>query len=428
MGTASIIWGWQATTTSIQAHNLEPIPEFPFYDYEDNPVLEPGTAGSWDDYDVVSPKLLEYEGIYYMYYSGRQAGTIYEVPWSLGYATSTDGYNFEPQTTIEPMFAPDGTGFDAWSVAVANVMQDEYNFFENEFYMIYGGLDGEFGTYAIGLATSNSPTGPWEPYDDPILECGDPGEWDDTIIYPHSVIQKESGVWLYYSGGDNLYNHWQGGMAIYDGTTWAKYDDPSTTSHPFEQSDPVLKFGEPGEWDTEWATMPFVNEIDGGYEMFYSGRNNTTKMGYATSQDGITWYKHNNINPFYSSQDDSFAQLMGYTYLTNPEIIIIGDKYFMYYDYANEGRYISLATDFTVGVHSENDTSNSEESLMVSPNPFNNEITIDFYLNQSGPVEFSIMNINGLAVLNRSLVGISYQGSNKRLLNINGNALRSILL
>lgn len=407
-----------ATTTSIQAHNLEPIPEFPFNDYENNPVLGPGTTGNWDDFDVFGARFLEHDGIFYMYYTGKQAGGIYDVPWSIGYATSTDGYNFDKQTTEEPMLSGDGSGFDAWLVSCGIVMQDEFDFFGDDFYMIYGGLDAQDGTYAIGLATSNNPIGSWERHDDPILECGDPGEWDGIIIYPYCIIQNESEVMLYYSGGVDLYTNWQAGLAIYDGTSWAKYNDTHTTSHPFEQSDPVLKYGEPGEWDSEWATMPFVKKIDGGYEMFYSGRIEITKMGYATSLDGINWYKHNDINPFYSYLDDSFAQSMGYTYITNPGVIIIEDKYFMYYDYANDGRYISLATDFTVGVHSENDTSNSEESLMVSPNPFNNEITIDFYLNQSGPVEFSIMNINGQQFESFSF-GHLNQGSNKRLLNIN---------
>src|SRR5205823_3560162 len=56
-----------------------------------------------------------------------------------------------------------------------------------------------------------------------------------------------------------------------DGITWTFYDDPATTSPPYQSSDPVLNHGIPGEWDASSAIEPSVIKTKCGYEVWYIG-------------------------------------------------------------------------------------------------------------------------------------------------------------
>jgi len=236
-------------------------------DYEDNPVLSPGSAGNWDDAFVIFPCVIEFESTYYMFYQGAPDN---DGPYSIGYATSTDGYNFDKQTIVDPLLSGDDSGFDASSVIAPVVIRDSLGHFGGQYVMFYGGLATQGGENKIGLATSNTLTEGWIRQEEPFITNGGVWEWDDFIIYPYSAVQNDTATFLYFSGGDNFYTNWQVGLAKYDGSSWTKYDDPATTEPPFAESDPVLKFGEPGAWDEEFASLPSVNQIDRGYEMIYS--------------------------------------------------------------------------------------------------------------------------------------------------------------
>jgi predicted GH43/DUF377 family glycosyl hydrolase len=55
----------------------------------------------------------------------------------------------------------------------------------------------------------------------------------------------------------------------------------------------VLTTGEPGAWDDSGIDFPAVVPRDDGFLMLYGGLDgsNTTRIGVATSDDGITWQK-----------------------------------------------------------------------------------------------------------------------------------------
>jgi hypothetical protein len=67
----------------------------------------------------------------------------------------------------------------------------------NLFYM--GNSNGKTDTKRIGLAVADSPEGPWKRGDEPILETGSPGEWDDHCTTNPAFLKHPNGEnWLYY--------------------------------------------------------------------------------------------------------------------------------------------------------------------------------------------------------------------------------------
>ena len=65
------------------------------------------------------------------------------------------------------------------------------------FYM--GNKNGKTNTKRIGLATSDSLYGPWKRPDEPLLEAGPEGAWDDHCTTNPAFIKHPNGeYWLYY--------------------------------------------------------------------------------------------------------------------------------------------------------------------------------------------------------------------------------------
>jgi predicted GH43/DUF377 family glycosyl hydrolase len=137
---------------------------------------------------------------------------------------------------------------------------------------------------------------------------------------------------MWYSG-KNITSH-IGYATSDDGEYWTKYDDSSTTSALFAESDPVLNPGQPGEWDDEQASAPYVLLLDTTYHMWYRGKeipggNSPASIGHATSTNGINWEKDTLNNPVLSpglpgSWD---AQWIGYQ-----SVLFDGTIYHMWYE------------------------------------------------------------------------------------------------
>ncbi|MCD4729779.1 MAG: T9SS type A sorting domain-containing protein [Bacteroidales bacterium] len=367
-------------------------PILPFTAYTGNPVLEHGEPGTWDQGNILWSFMFAEGNTYYLYYSSST--DIWSQPISIGVAISTDGYNFT-KSLENPIFEPDQTGFDAWAVSFPVVIKSN-----GEYILFYGGGTNA-GNSSIGQATASDPEEPFIPlYDDPIIERGSSGEWDSQSISPESVIQTDTALLLYYTGS-KVNNPWRVGMAYLPNgaTDWIKYDDPLTTDPPFEYSDPVLKIGDPGDWDDETAALCHVNKTVTGLEMFYTGSNSDNfKIGYASSVDGITWSKDLE-NPIYSYEDDPFAVDSGYHVAANPTVVVKDTMYYMYYDYGLMGEgYISLAiADVITGISDQIDLF-SVSSINIFPNPVKKETLINYIVKSKSPVKLSIHNLNGQLV------------------------------
>ena len=324
-------------------HNHSPAP-LEFKAYEGNPVLVPGEQGSWDDLGVGVPNIVWHDSVFYLFYMGRNIqGSI-----AIGLATSYDGVHFM-KLRNNPILAPDDKGFDAFTVGPGIVVKDG-----SVWVMYYNALEtaGFNPGPSIGRATAFVPTGPWTTKDTPVLTAGSKGEWDGDFVIPSSVVALKSGNYImYYTGGDNFVegrNYFTGMATSTDGISWKKYNDPSTTQHPFEESDPVFVAGKAGDWDSDWVWMANVSKFPGGFRMFYTGSSVKTNdvltaIGYATSKDGINWERFRG-NPVFTPQDDPFTKARpDIGCIENPTLLTLDSTCFLYYDYGNPEVKIGVA-------------------------------------------------------------------------------------
>jgi predicted GH43/DUF377 family glycosyl hydrolase len=165
-----------------------------------------------------------------------------------------------------------------------------------EYKLWYTGFDGSKGQ--IGYATSMDGLSWTREGSGPVLFPGSPGEWDESHVSAPSVLlnQTSGTYWMWYGGADSTPDPMvRIGLAFsQDGISWTKYDDPSTTTAPYSESDPVLNLGTGGNWDDYRVTDPHVlyDSDDGLFKMWFSGVTPwVSRLGYAFSADGISWTK-----------------------------------------------------------------------------------------------------------------------------------------
>jgi hypothetical protein len=306
--------------------------------------LGPGMPGAWDTLSVLIPSALRYENVTYLFYSGwHKNGQI-----SIGLATSEDGYHFKKYSE-DPLLNPSDKGFDSYHVNGPVFIREDsiwvmyYNAAETA---IYG--PGPF----IGRATAKELTGPWERMNAPVLVRGHRSEWDGGYIIPSSILKKQDGTFmLWYTGGANFTDRpvsYIGLATSADGINWIKYNEPSTTDHPFSDSDPVLMNTKNSKPYNDYPWSPFVLKNRLGYKMYFTcqydkegiGRN---EIGYATSPDGIHWEKYPG-NPVYGPKDDPVtANNPESRIMEFPSLVFNDSLCFMYYDYGQVINSIGVA-------------------------------------------------------------------------------------
>ncbi|MBC8236139.1 hypothetical protein H8E77_41865, partial [bacterium] len=192
----------------------------------------------------------------------------------IGYATSTDGIvwtNYEGNPVLD-VGVPGA--WDDYHVFGPSVLFDD-----GTYKMWYTGYDGS--NYRIGYATSTDGI-VWTKYaNNPVLDLGASGAWDDVHVYTPSVLFEDGTYKMWYTGYDG--SHSRIGYAIStDGIDWDKYE-----------GNPVLNLGAPGAWDDSDVYTPSVLFDDGTYKMWNIGYDGSNwRIGYATSDDGIFWDKY----------------------------------------------------------------------------------------------------------------------------------------
>jgi len=76
-----------------------------------NPVLTEGSSGDWDRTGVASPFVFFDDLTYYMWYSGYANWNLDNPYYSIGLATSTDGYNWEKVDSLNPILEHNEQGW-----------------------------------------------------------------------------------------------------------------------------------------------------------------------------------------------------------------------------------------------------------------------------------------------------------------------------
>jgi hypothetical protein len=298
-----------------------------FVKYTGSPVLPLGSPGEWDDLEAGYADILFDGATYQMWYSGAHVTNTYRI----GYAISSDGINWDKQGLVLENGTPGA--FDGISTWLPEVLFDG-----TDYKMWYTGNISDGG---IGYITTTDPASWIRQRTTPVL-TGDPG-WDENRVFGPVVLHKDSLYQMWFGGEQN--GIWQTGYATSaDGINWTK--------HP---NNPVLTVGA-GEWDATAAIVGSVIFDDGIYHMWYHGTNGSatsgSKIGYATSPDGINWTKHPG-NPILTDTPNSWDN----ENVWFPRVIKDGKRYRLWYTGRGNATggfdRIGYAEDFSALSHTE---------------------------------------------------------------------------
>ena len=142
--------------------------------YSGNPVLTPGSLGSWDDRRVWRPSVIPTGSGYVMYYRGAAIAEGSQA--KAGVATSSDGIHWT-KTTVLTMPAG-SSGWDAYSRQVEALNIGDVMKSGDTYIMSYASIKTQTSPAQIGVASSQDGIN-WTPYsDNPVITYGTSGGWD----------------------------------------------------------------------------------------------------------------------------------------------------------------------------------------------------------------------------------------------------------
>ena len=242
------------------------VPSFAQYEWElsEDPILSPGYSWEWDGRTVYDPTVIYDNGFFHLWYNGHNDW------WSIGYATSENGFDWV-KCEANPVIT-DGYYASGNPSAIKT----------NDLYYVYFNGNPYGGKKKIYLATSEDGIDYDYSFSHPVLDLGNPGEWDDHQVTFPSVCYDGIQYKMYYMG-HRAGTPFQIGLATsVDGENWTKFD-----------GNPVLKVGEFYEWDSNCLNNPSVHFDGRIFHMWYGGGNGSSDgLGYAWSHDGLTWEKY----------------------------------------------------------------------------------------------------------------------------------------
>lgn len=238
------------------------------YDTEE-PVLELGEAGAFDDTHVFAPCVYFEDGQYTMFYSGSQ-GAVADRVFRMGRAVSTDGVHFTKDNG--PVFE---FGDGRHSILTPTLLRGENGAVLREngrLQLWFASADMTQSGAPHALYRSDSADGTtWTPPSAPLLEN----------VYAPTIIRDGDRYRMWYtdvSGEPWVIRH----ADSPDGNAWRVTETPCIV---IDQA-----------WEKNRLFYPGVVKTGSTYVMWYgaywTARPDTTAIGCAVSEDGITWNKH----------------------------------------------------------------------------------------------------------------------------------------
>jgi len=174
------------------------------------------------------------------------------------------------------------------------------------------------GVLSLTASASLPPFGP-----------GEPGAFDGvSVSAPSLLLGGGSEFSLYYEGGNGEFST-VGLARSEDGLSWQRVSETA-----------VFGRGAAGAWDDSSVGSPSVvfDEDSGSYHLWYEGSDGSVdRIGYATSDDGVTWVRHTDETgvsiPVFDGDDLPFA-LDG---VTRPSVKRSGAGFEMWFEGVTEG-------------------------------------------------------------------------------------------
>jgi len=368
--------------------------------YLNNPVMTKDTtlAGIWEWAGIGQPTCVFENDTTKMYYAAAGVAYIGDsiLRGRISYAYSTDSVDWIKRDPPMPVLDVGSPG--AWD---SRWLDTPAIIHDNNGYKLYYYGDSLSVVYsAIGMATSTNGISWTKDPANPVLEKGELMGWDGFWVESPAVL---------YDSVSDLYEMWYTGVGYGpglpsdlrisigratsgDGSIWIK-----DTLH-----NPVLDVGAPGSFDDGWVSVPGVRKTGGIYEMWYVGASiadyaadstlDTSRVGYATSTDGINWIKYGG-NPVLSTFDPPVDTGGPWA----PDVVFDGTAYKMLYE-AVGGICLASAP---ASLISENRNSTLLRAV-VGPTIFSRAVTIRWPLTLTSSVHATIYNSAGQRV--RSIV------------------------
>jgi predicted GH43/DUF377 family glycosyl hydrolase len=181
-----------------------------------------------------------------------------------------------------------GGGAGSWNYHVLNPFV-LFNNDSSRYEMWFAGVSAT-DLWKIGFATS--PDGAsWQVYPSPVLSP-DPGAWDQFILVAPCVIRE-----------NHQYKMWYSAFTSSTGPSYIGYATSADGIH-WDKSplNPILAPGS-AVWEGGGPLQCTVMSYSGGYKMWYAawkGANDTIRIGYATSTDGMSWQRDTVHNPIFN--------------------------------------------------------------------------------------------------------------------------------
>ncbi len=282
-----------------------------------NPVLEPGPEGAWDDHIIHGCSVILHDSIFHMWYNGHSGQDI-EKNWGIGHATSPDGI-FWSKDTNNPVMVQGQVGeWDELLIELNSVIHDGDNF-----QMWYNGAGYKGGQWCGRAGHAISPDGVnWmEDSLNPILIPE--YNWEGKMVFYLNTVFDCFNYKMWYTGGSG-YN-WEVGYATSDdGSIWEKHDH-----------NPVFSTGPAGSWDQKHVGAgPVIDSAGVKYKMWYVGgqTDDSQRIGYAESDTRVPYVLVIENKPVYDSTDTVVAEIVldGTIYIVPEGTSILVDSIIKY--------------------------------------------------------------------------------------------------
>jgi len=305
----------------------------PFTKHPDNPIFDVGEGDAWDNAVVSEAKVIFDGEAYHLWYAARQrletpTGSQ-KSPMLVGYAASPDGLDWT-RYPDNPIMLPGPPGSPE-----ANFVYPPYVLFDgDQFRMWYSAHD--FEEWSINYAASTDGVTWDRHFGNPLMRAAHDGRWDENFISEPSVLWDGQRFEMWYNGGSERTSTLRVGYAWSDdGLAW----------HKWEPDEWVVDVGPAGAWDDFSVARVHVLYDGERYQMFYEGHDGNAHMswrvGYAWSEDGVTWHK----DPDNPIVDMGAPGEFDEGTVAEPYVIFDGETYRLYYSAYDGDKYrIGLAT------------------------------------------------------------------------------------